>query len=339
MKNSKVLALILSCALLITVAGCGGASYGTINDMSIDADIYNAAASNAVMGYMSNGYDEQSFRDMLTQEDENGVTGAQAIKDYCLDSVKQIYAVDVMAKEHNITLTDADEKTLEENKASYIESSGSRADFVKSLKDSGFTEEAFDKLQRTSLLQQKVTTAIFGKGGAHEVSEAEIISDMTGNFVRVVHILVQAQANSADFAEKKAKAEGALARVNAGEDFNALIAELNEDPGMTSQPDGYLFDNQGYTLDGSQMVSEFTDAAWKLAVGQNSGLVQTDYGFHIIKRLPLDEAYIKANMDSYYSYYAGMAFSMELSQVIAELDVKTNAKYDKVDIASFIPKA
>lgn len=339
MKISKILALVLSCALLVSVAGCGGASYGTINGKTIDADLYNAAASNAMSGYLSNGYDEQSLRDMLTQEDEEGVTGAQAIKEYCLDSVKQIYAVDVMAEEHNISLTAEDEKTLEEDKASYIESAGGRAEFVASLKSSGFTEEAFDKLQRVSLLQQKITTAIFGKGGAHEVAEEEIISDMTGNFVRVVHILIQAQENSADFAEKKATAESALARVNAGEDFNALISELNEDPGMTSQPDGYLFDNQGYTLDGSQMVTEFTDAAWKLAVGQTSGLVQTDYGFHIIKRLPLDEAYVKANIDTYYSYYASMAFSMELSQVIAELDVKTNSAYDNLDIATFIPKA
>ena len=338
MKKNRILALILSCAMLVALAGCGGADYGTINGKAIDADIFDAAATNAMASYLSNGYDEQSLRDMLAKEDESGVTGAQAIKEYCLESVQQIIGVELMAEEHNIKLTSAEKETLAEEKATYIEQQGSRAKFVETLKASGMTEEAFDKLQETGALQRKIVSAIFGKGGVHEVSEEEIITDMTGNFVRVVHILVQAQANSADFAEKKAKAEAALARAKAGEDFTALINEVNEDPGMTSQPDGYVFDNQGYTLDGSQMVTEFVEGAWALPVGGVSELVQTDYGFHIIKRLPLDDSYIKANIDSYYSYYAGMAFNMELAQLMAELDIKTNSSYDNLDMASFIPK-
>lgn len=340
MKKTKIFALVLACAMLVSLVGCGAASYGTINGKNIDANLFNASVSNAMYSYMSNGYDAASLRDMLAQEDEEGVTGAEAIKEYCMESIKQIYAIDILAEEHNIELTSAELKTLEEDKASYIEEAGGRAEFVASLKESGMTEEAFDSIQKTNALQQKILTAIFSKGGVHEVPEDEIVADMTGNCIRVVHILIQAQENQTDFAEKKAKAEATLARVKAGEDFTALIGEVGEDPGMTSQPDGYIFDEQGYTVDsGSQMVTEFTEASWKLAVNETSELVQTDYGFHIIKRLPLDEAFVRANIDTYYSAYASMAFGMELAQVVAELDVKTNDTYANLDIASFIPTA
>ena len=340
MKKTRILALILTCAMFVTLAGCGTTSYGTINGKDIDSALFDSAAKSAMSQYLSNGYDEASLRDMLSKEDENGQTGAEAIKEYCLESVKQMYAIEVMAEDHNIKLTDDDRNTIAEEKTSFIEQAGGRAAFVESLTSSGMTEEVFDRMQEISALQKKLSTAVFSKGGVHEVTTEEIVADMTTNCVRVVHILIQAQANSTDFAEKKAKAEATLARVNAGEDFNALIQEVGEDPGMTSNPDGYVFDNQGYTMDesGSQMVAEFTEASVALAVGQTSGLVQTDYGFHIIKRLPLDEAFIVERLDTYYPVYASMAFSMELAQVVAELKVETNDNYKNLDMASLIPK-
>jgi parvulin-like peptidyl-prolyl isomerase len=51
------------------------------------------------------------------------------------------------------------------------------------------------------------------------------------------------------------------------------------------------------TTTGSGMVQEFTDASIALAVGGVSAPVQTDYGFHIIKRYPIDIESINAELD------------------------------------------
>ena len=87
------------------------------------------------------------------------------------------------------------------------------------------------------------------------------------------------------------EAEEVLAKVDAGEDFDTLIQEYGDDPGMTSglYPDGYLT----YVGDTS-FVTEFSDACAALTEdGMTTGLVASDYGYHIIRRvstLPAGEA-------------------------------------------------
>ena len=78
--------------------------------------------------------------------------------------------------------------------------------------------------------------------------------------------------------DKRAKAEELLARVQKGEDFAALAKENSEDPG--SKDKGGLYENvrQG------QFVPEFETAALALEPGQIAPqLIETKYGFHIIK--------------------------------------------------------
>jgi parvulin-like peptidyl-prolyl isomerase len=77
------------------------------------------------------------------------------------------------------------------------------------------------------------------------------------------------------------KADEALAKVKAGEDFDALIAEYGQDPGMQQDP----AKTQGYELGKeTSFVPEFKDAALALTtIGATTDLVASDYGYHIIK--------------------------------------------------------
>lgn len=84
--------------------------------------------------------------------------------------------------------------------------------------------------------------------------------------------------------QKKAKAEEILARARNGEDFAALANEFSEDPGnkdpKTGEGKGGLYVN---TPKG-RMVPQFEAAALALEPGQVApNLVETDYGYHIIK--------------------------------------------------------
>lgn len=91
---------------------------------------------------------------------------------------------------------------------------------------------------------------------------------------RASHILFKTEGKDKD-AVKKA-AEAVLAKVKAGADFAALAKEHSED---SSKDNGGDLDYFGH----GRMVPPFDEAVWKLQVGQVSGLVETEYGFHIIK--------------------------------------------------------
>ena len=81
-----------------------------------------------------------------------------------------------------------------------------------------------------------------------------------------------------DPAAKKAKAEEILNRVKGGEDFAAVAKEASEDPG--SKDKGGLYENVRM----GQMVKPFEDGALSVQPGEIvPTLVETDFGYHIIK--------------------------------------------------------
>ncbi|HEX7177997.1 MAG TPA: peptidylprolyl isomerase [Pyrinomonadaceae bacterium] len=75
----------------------------------------------------------------------------------------------------------------------------------------------------------------------------------------------------------RAKAEEVLKRARGGEDFEKLAKEFSTEPGA-EQRGGDL----GW-FGRAQMVKEFSDAAFALKEGEISDVVQTEYGYHIIK--------------------------------------------------------
>jgi hypothetical protein len=86
-----------------------------------------------------------------------------------------------------------------------------------------------------------------------------------------------------DTEPKRTKAEKLLSRAKSGEDFAALANQFSEDPGNKNQknePQGGLYEN----VSRGTMVPPFELAALALTPGQIAPhIVETDFGFHIIK--------------------------------------------------------
>ena len=88
------------------------------------------------------------------------------------------------------------------------------------------------------------------------------------------------------------------------------------------------------------MVTEFYDGAKALAEDEVSGLIKSDYGYHIIKRVPLD-------VDGQFENYKGMlttavAGTMDdlLTQWMQEADVQTTETYDEItyqNVRDYLP--
>lgn len=78
--------------------------------------------------------------------------------------------------------------------------------------------------------------------------------------------------------EAENRANEALERIREGEDFPAIVAEYTDEPG------GAAREGELGRFSRGMMVKPFADAAFSLEVGEVSEVVETVFGFHVIKR-------------------------------------------------------
>lgn len=124
-------------------------------------------------------------------------------------------------------------------------------------------------------------------GGKPQVSDADIqayYNQHQSQFqvkeqVKVRHILISVPngADSKTDAAAKAKAEDLLKQIKGGANFAELATKNSDDPGSKSQG-GEL----GW-LDRGRTVPEFDKVAFSLAPGQTSGVIKTQFGYHILQ--------------------------------------------------------
>jgi len=101
----------------------------------------------------------------------------------------------------------------------------------------------------------------------------------TQDMVKARHILVRVDNSASGDEKKKAKekTELYLKKIKDGEDFAKLASDFSDDPGSKAKGGDLGFFPRG------RMVKPFDDAAFSLKPGETSGIVETQFGFHIIK--------------------------------------------------------
>lgn len=101
----------------------------------------------------------------------------------------------------------------------------------------------------------------------------------TPEMVRARHILIKVNRSASEEEKKKAreKAEDILKRIKTGEEFAKLASEFSDDPGSKNKGGDLGFFPKG------RMVPDFEKVAFSLKPGEVSDIVETPFGFHIIK--------------------------------------------------------
>lgn len=192
------------------------------------------------------------------------------------------------ARERGMTVSNADiERAVDGVVQDMIRGTGSEQAFRAQLEREGLTEEDLRELYRPRLEAQILASRLVRRevSAEAEVTEAEIEEYYNENkdsfperpeTVRLSHIYISLMPDSAAYAQARGAAERVRERVLAGESFAELAMELSADP--SARKGGDL----GYFKRG-QLAPQFEEAVFSLEPGEVSEVVQTRFGFHVIK--------------------------------------------------------
>ena len=217
----------------------------------------------------------------------------------------QLIAYRLLAQEseaRKIAVSDADiDARLSEIRSQFP----SEQAFQDTLNQQHVTQEQFRETVRRGLRINGLIDAEMSANGAVTAEQVNQFyasnSFQQGERVRASHILVLVPegADAATKEQARTKAADILKEAQAGIDFAALAKQHSQDPG--SAPSG---GDLGY-FERGQMVGPFEEAAFALSSGQTSELVETRFGFHIIRvvdkqaprTIPLEE--VRGRIEEY----------------------------------------
>jgi len=198
-------------------------------------------------------------------------------------ALDQLINVRVLKLEANTRNLAADDKAVEEQMQKIRSQFPSEEEYTKALSARGMTPE---KLRSIMVDESRINKMMeVESAGATAVTDAEIRDFFEKNpdkfkqpeGVRASHVLIRVQAGD-EAAQKKALAaiQNVLRQARAGKDFGDLARKYSAD--SSAQRGGDL---GFFTKD--RMVPEFSNVAFALKPGQISDIVQTSFGYHVIK--------------------------------------------------------
>lgn len=357
--------LLVSVLALGCLAGCGSKNEDTVMtvdgvDVSFDEYMYylNTAASTLISYYQASTGGGVDWDGVCIYDKTK--TNAEWCINEALYNAAQGCVIMSKGKSMNALPTDEQLKSLEDNisniRKNYEESDDPDAAFADALNGQGFTLESFKAVNKINFTLGNIFTSLYGENG-EKLSDEKLQTYIDENgFMTSAHILfrtkedvegengqtTQKELSDSAKAEKKAQAEKLCKELKAIKDdtqrkekFFEYMKEYSEDPGKESFPNGYCFTE-------GTMVEEYTDTTKELKNYEVSDVVESDFGYHIIMRLPT----VSSDVDTanQYGYTLGqMASSYDFDEEMKTWNVtdkaKFNSKYKSFDFTQFFGDA
>ena len=254
-------------------------------------------------------------------EEDGTATYAEAVVESAENLVKQLAGLEGFAEENGIEISEELRATVESQKQADIVSvlgeEGTADAFFEYLEGLYLSPEMYDRAVTQNVLYQECFNSLYGPN-AEKISDGTALDYLNENgYVSAAHILFlyndpesgearddeTLSANNAkleklvkelrSYPDKRARAKAFLAKAE----------DLSEDSGKAYYP-------KGYTYTPGTMVSQFEDAVNSLAEYEVSDVIETDYGYHIIMRLPLSaDAVVELNSSTGEPRTAKMLFA------------------------------
>lgn len=307
----------------------------TVNGDAVTADEYSGYMLYN-MQYYASMYAQMGLTDLWSNEDMAKSLGASMPE---AAEQQAIYARVVMQKfnELGLKLSYNEQKEMASVRRNSIANTTKDA-YLNQIAQFGFSDQTYQNFMYISQCYQALNDYYFGENGVNTPSDEDIQKYYEDNYITAKHILIttvdpaSGETKRTD-EEAKKEAQSILDRINAGEDFDTLMNQYSEDTGLSNNPNGYTFTE-------GQMVTEFYDGAKALAEDEVSELVKSSYGYHIIKRVKLDDSQLDNFKSDIISAISGSMDEL-LQQWMDEAQVETTDLYSTItyeNVYDYLPQ-
>lgn len=323
LRIKRFLSLALGMVLLITtLTACGGKKYilttafGSKELMRINNESCYLPEMMLYLTTIQNQY-EDIYGKEIWEVSENGITFEEKVKDMVLAKLAQVKVMGLMAKDLKVSLDDEEKETIRKQADSFYES----------LND---TEKELLEVSSEDIYTYYCEYALADKVYEYVIKDINPeISDDEARTVSVEQILIKtysldAQGKVVEYsvrAKKEAREKAKEIREMALDDttsFEALAAKYNEGEEST------------YTFGRGEMASEFEEAAFSLDKDEISDVVETEYGFHIIKCISdFDLATTQENKKVILDNRRALVFDEKYNEFLSTLTKTLNTKLYK----------
>ncbi len=337
----KFMALVLSFVLGISMIGCSSnKAVATVNGEGIPTEHFETYVNWTKLLYESNyGYTSSVWKtEMENQKSSGNSEGSKekqtywdTFKSQILLSMEQSEAIYQKAKEVKVTPSDDEVKKAVD-------------DFNKNIKSNNTTKEQAEKAGINDEFLKYVLTRELATSAYQEyfnkntkVDEDTLKKEYKSNkdaynTVTASHILISIkdkdgkELSDDKKAKAKEKAQEVLAKVKAGEDFAELAKKYSDDTANASAGG-----NLG-SFTAGEMVEAFSKAAFALDKNQISDIVETEYGYHIIKVTDKADTF-NAVKDNVKSATLSNKFNKQVQKLVD--DAKIEEKDDVIKSISY----
>lgn len=307
----------------------------TVNGDAVTADEYSGYMLYN-MQYYASMYAQMGLTDLWSNADMAKSLGASMPE---AAEQQAIYARVVMQKfnELGLKLSYNEQKEMASVRRNSIANTTKDA-YLNQIAQFGFSDQTYQNFMYISQCYQALNDYYFGENGVNTPSDEDIQKYYEDNYITAKHILIttvdpaSGETKRTD-EEAKKEAQSILDRINAGEDFDTLMNQYSEDTGLSNNPNGYTFTE-------GQMVTEFYDGAKALAEDEVSELVKSSYGYHIIKRVKLDDSQLDNFKSDIISAISGSMDEL-LQQWMDEAQVETTDLYSTItyeNVYDYLPQ-
>ena len=273
-----------------------------------------------------------------------GVTLGDSFVANLSDNLRAFTGIDMFAAQNGISVSDEElEAKKAEDRNAMLGADATDEAWGELLTANFLTENLYRAQARANIQLQKLMEAKYGKNGELLSTAAlqHYIEDK--EYLRCNHILfltmdmeTHEPLDEETIAAKKSRAEEIAAELQSIENreellarFAELKAELDEDSGKTHYPDGYIFTP-------GTMVAAFEEATKALSAFEVSAPVLSEYGYHVIIRLPVDADTTLDDGSTIGASAASEIMAADLDEIVDALDFTLAEGMEKVDLTKFL---